>query len=246
MDAEALSRIFEPYFSTKATGHRSRAHDRASQRRARGRLDRGAQRARRPARIRDALTTDVRRSTMRELIARIFTRFAIIRAMKYRQLADTGVFVSELCLGAMTFGGRGGMWEVIAGLDQTGVDAIVHRSIDAGINFIDTANVYALGESETLLGKSLEGRRHDVVLATKVRGRMGKGANDVGPLPPAHHAGGRREPETPGHRLHRPLSDPPLRHARRTSRTRCARSTISCAPARCATSAARTSPPGRS
>jgi aryl-alcohol dehydrogenase-like predicted oxidoreductase len=72
------------------------------------------------------------------------------------------------------------MWEVIAGLDQTGVDAIVHRSIDAGINFIDTANVYALGESETLLGKSLEGRRHDVVLATKVRGRMGKGANDVG------------------------------------------------------------------
>jgi aryl-alcohol dehydrogenase-like predicted oxidoreductase len=100
--------------------------------------------------------------------------------MKYRQLADTGVFVSELCLGAMTFGGRGGMWEVIAGLDQAGVDAIVHRSLDAGINFIDTANVYATGESETLLGRSLEGRRHDVVLASKVRGRMGKGPNDVG------------------------------------------------------------------
>ena len=100
--------------------------------------------------------------------------------MKFRQLADTGVFVSELCLGAMTFGGRGGMWEVIAGLDQSGVDAIVHRSLEAGINFIDTANVYALGESETLLGKSLAGRRHEVVLATKVRGRMGQGANDVG------------------------------------------------------------------
>ena len=100
--------------------------------------------------------------------------------MKYRQLADTGVFVSELCLGAMTFGGRGGMWEVIAGLDQTGVDTIVHRSIEAGINFIDTANVYAQGESETLLGQALKGRRHEVVLATKVRGRMGKGANDVG------------------------------------------------------------------
>jgi aryl-alcohol dehydrogenase-like predicted oxidoreductase len=100
--------------------------------------------------------------------------------MKYRQLADTGVFVSELCLGAMTFGGRGGMWEVIAGLDQAGVDSIVHRSLDAGINFIDTANVYALGESETLVGKSIAGRRHEVVLATKVRGRMGKGANDVG------------------------------------------------------------------
>ncbi|MGE3956368.1 MAG: aldo/keto reductase [Vicinamibacterales bacterium] len=100
--------------------------------------------------------------------------------MKYRQLADTGVFVSELCLGAMTFGGRGGMWEVIAGLDQPGVDAIVHRSIDAGINFIDTANVYSLGESETMLGKALADRRHQVVLATKVRGRMGPGANDVG------------------------------------------------------------------
>jgi len=100
--------------------------------------------------------------------------------MKYRQLADTGVFVSELCLGAMTFGGRGGMWEVIAGLDQPSVDGIVHRALDAGINFIDTANVYALGESETMLGASLAGRRHDVVLATKVRGRMGKGANDVG------------------------------------------------------------------
>jgi aryl-alcohol dehydrogenase-like predicted oxidoreductase len=100
--------------------------------------------------------------------------------MKYRTLSDTGVFVSELCLGAMTFGGHGGMWEVIAGLDQAGVDAVVHRSIDAGINFIDTANVYAHGESETLLGNALAGRRHDVVLATKVRGRMGRGANDVG------------------------------------------------------------------
>jgi aryl-alcohol dehydrogenase-like predicted oxidoreductase len=100
--------------------------------------------------------------------------------MKYRQLADTGVFVSELCLGAMTFGGRGGMWDVIAGLDQAEVDAIVHRSLDAGINFIDTANVYATGESETLLGRSIAGRRHDIVVATKVRGRMGKGANDVG------------------------------------------------------------------
>ena len=100
--------------------------------------------------------------------------------MKYRPLADTGVFVSELCLGAMTFGGRGGMWDVIAGLDQGGVDAIVHRALDAGITFIDTADVYALGESETLLGKSLGGRRHEVVLATKVRGRMGRGPNDVG------------------------------------------------------------------
>ena len=100
--------------------------------------------------------------------------------MKYRQLADTGVFVSELCLGAMTFGGRDGMWGVIAGLDQAGVDGIVHRALDAGINFIDTANVYSAGESEVLLGKSIAKRRQEIVLATKVRGRMGRGANDVG------------------------------------------------------------------
>jgi aryl-alcohol dehydrogenase-like predicted oxidoreductase len=100
--------------------------------------------------------------------------------MKYRLLADTGVFVSELCLGAMTFGGRGQMWEVIGGLDQSAVDAIVHRSVDAGINFVDTADVYSAGESETMVGKALSGRRHEIVLATKVRGRMGKGANQVG------------------------------------------------------------------
>jgi aryl-alcohol dehydrogenase-like predicted oxidoreductase len=101
--------------------------------------------------------------------------------MKYRQLADTGVFVSELCLGTMTFGGRGQkIWEVIGGLDQQAVDAIVHRSIDQGINFIDTADVYSAGESETMVGKALAGRRQEIVLATKVRGRMGQGPNQVG------------------------------------------------------------------
>jgi aryl-alcohol dehydrogenase-like predicted oxidoreductase len=100
--------------------------------------------------------------------------------MKYRQLSDTGVFVSELCLGTMTFGGRGQIWERIGGLDQRAVDDIVHRALDAGVNFIDTANVYAMGESETMLGKALAGRRQDVVVATKVRGRMGNGANQVG------------------------------------------------------------------
>jgi aryl-alcohol dehydrogenase-like predicted oxidoreductase len=100
--------------------------------------------------------------------------------VKYRVLADTGVFVSELCLGAMTFGGRGQMWETIGGLDQAEVDALVSRSLEAGINFIDTANVYSAGESETMTGKALKGRRHEVVLATKVRGRTGTGANEVG------------------------------------------------------------------
>jgi len=100
--------------------------------------------------------------------------------MKFRQLADTGVFVSELCLGTMTFGGVGQIWEVMGALDQGAADAIVHRALDAGINFIDTANVYAAGESETLVGKAIAGRRHEIVLATKVRGRMGQGPNQVG------------------------------------------------------------------
>ena len=100
--------------------------------------------------------------------------------MNYRELADTGVFVSELCLGTMTFGGRGQMWEVIGGIDQQSVDALVGRALDAGINFVDTANVYAAGESETMLGRALGSRRHEVVLATKVRGRTGPGPNQVG------------------------------------------------------------------
>lgn len=100
--------------------------------------------------------------------------------MKYRTLGDTGVFVSELCLGAMTFGGRGQIWETIGGLDQAVVDQIVGRALDAGVNFVDTADVYAAGESETMVGKALKSRRHEVVLATKVRGRTGAGPNDVG------------------------------------------------------------------
>ena len=100
--------------------------------------------------------------------------------MNYRELADTGVFVSELCLGTMTFGGRGQMWEVIGGLDQKSVDGLVRGALDAGINFVDTANVYSTGESETMLGKALGTRRHEIVLATKVRGRMGPGPNQVG------------------------------------------------------------------
>jgi aryl-alcohol dehydrogenase-like predicted oxidoreductase len=97
--------------------------------------------------------------------------------MKYRPLANTGVYVSELCLGAMTFGSR---WEVIGALGQKEADALVHRSIDAGVNFFDTADVYSMGDSEEILGRSLVSKRHHVVIATKVRGRMGPGANDVG------------------------------------------------------------------
>ena len=100
--------------------------------------------------------------------------------MNYRLLGKTGLLVSELCLGTMTFGGKG-FWEVVGTLGQATVNDIVARSLDAGINFIDTANVYSFGESETLLGKALEGRPRDrVVLATKVRGRMDGDPNAVG------------------------------------------------------------------
>jgi aryl-alcohol dehydrogenase-like predicted oxidoreductase len=100
--------------------------------------------------------------------------------MKYRPLSGTGVFVSELCLGAMSFGGEGPAWKAIGALDQKTVTELCHRALDAGINFVDTANMYAYGESESLVGKALEGRRAGVILATKVRGRMGEGVNEVG------------------------------------------------------------------
>jgi len=102
--------------------------------------------------------------------------------MKYNELGKTGVLVSELCLGTMTFGGKG-MWQSIGQLPQDEVNAIVKTSIDSGINFIDTANAYSEGLSETLLGESLKklGISHQkVIIATKVRLRMGAGANQVG------------------------------------------------------------------
>ena len=80
----------------------------------------------------------------------------------------------------MTFGGSGSIFQVIGGLPQPEVDTLVGASLDAGVNFIDTANVYAAGESETMLAKALGARRKDVVIASKVFGRMGKGPNEVG------------------------------------------------------------------
>ena len=102
--------------------------------------------------------------------------------MRYNTLGNTGVLVSELCLGAMTFGGRG-YWANIGKLPQDEVTSLVKTAIDSGINFIDTANVYSEGLSEILLGKALKDldvNRQDVFIATKVRGRMGEGVNQVG------------------------------------------------------------------
>ncbi len=104
--------------------------------------------------------------------------------MRYNQLGRTGLFVSELCLGTMTFGGgQDGIWQHIGKLEQDEVDAIVGRALGAGINFIDTADVYSSGHSEELLGQSLKNldvKRSDVVIATKFYGTMGKGPNDRG------------------------------------------------------------------
>ncbi len=103
--------------------------------------------------------------------------------MRYNRLGSTGLIVSELCLGAMTFGTNPGRFGAIAGLDQDATNALVRQSLDAGINFIDTANVYTTGQSEELTGaavKALGLKRSDVVIATKAMGSMGPGPNDAG------------------------------------------------------------------
>ena len=103
--------------------------------------------------------------------------------MKYHLLGTTGLKVSELCLGTMTFGTNGGRFGAISGVDQAGADALTKRAVEAGINFIDTANVYSEGQSEEILGQAIRNlglKRDDLVLATKVRGKMGDGPNDAG------------------------------------------------------------------
>ncbi|MDX6345666.1 MAG: hypothetical protein QOF84_456 [Streptomyces sp.] len=101
--------------------------------------------------------------------------------MQYQQLGSTGALVSRICLGAMTFGGAGTPpYDAVGGLGQADTDRILGTALDAGVNFIDTADIYAAGESEELVGRALKGRRRDVVLATKLHGRTGRGPNDVG------------------------------------------------------------------
>ncbi len=102
--------------------------------------------------------------------------------MRYNLFGRTGLYVSELCLGAMTFGGKG-MWQAMGQLGEAEVESLVGTALDAGINFIDTADVYSDGESERLLGvalKKLARPREQLVVATKVRGRVGPGVNQVG------------------------------------------------------------------
>jgi len=103
--------------------------------------------------------------------------------MKYHTLGRTGLLVSEVCLGTMTFAAGEGMWKSISGVEQDLADKILKRSFEAGSNFVDTADVYTNGESEKTLAKAISNvgiARKDIVIATKVFGRTGPGRNDVG------------------------------------------------------------------
>lgn len=103
--------------------------------------------------------------------------------MQYKTLGNTGLLVSTLCFGAMTFHGGDGPFRMIGGSDQAEADDLIKACVDAGVNFFDTADVYSEGGSEEILGQSFRNlgiQRKDVVIATKCYGRMGPGRNDVG------------------------------------------------------------------
>jgi aryl-alcohol dehydrogenase-like predicted oxidoreductase len=103
--------------------------------------------------------------------------------MQYTTLGNTGLLVSKLCFGTMTFGDGRGLFKAISSVGQAGADELVKTSIDGGVNFFDTADNYTEGESEKILGQSLKNlniARHDVVIATKVYSRIGQGRNDIG------------------------------------------------------------------
>src|SRR5712671_5477782 len=103
--------------------------------------------------------------------------------MEYATLGNTGLLISKLCFGTMTFGDGRGLFKAISAVGQAGADELVKTSIDGGINFFDTADNYSEGETEKILGQSLKNlniARHDVVIATKVYSRVGPGRNDIG------------------------------------------------------------------
>jgi aryl-alcohol dehydrogenase-like predicted oxidoreductase len=103
--------------------------------------------------------------------------------MRYRKLGNTGLIVSEMCLGAMTFGSGEGMWATVAGVAQDDVTGLIKSAFDRGINFIDTADFYSNGRSEVVTGNALKMlglARDSYVLATKVLLRMGAGHNQIG------------------------------------------------------------------
>jgi aryl-alcohol dehydrogenase-like predicted oxidoreductase len=124
--------------------------------------------------------------------------------MEYRQLGRSGLRVSTLTLGTMTFGGKGSFAQVGA----TQVDDATRqldRCLDAGVNLIDTADVYSDGLSEEIVGQTIKGRRDRLLLATKARFSMGEGANDAGPLAAPPDPRLRGQPPQARHGPRRPL-----------------------------------------
>ena len=159
--------------------------------------------------------------------------------MRYQKLGHTGLFVSELCLGTMTFGGEGGLWGKVGQLRQAEAEQLVGSALDAGINFIDTANVYSEGRSEEITGqalKNLKVPRENVVVATKVFGETGTaGVNSRGSS--RYHIIGSSIIS---------ISINSMASIRRPpSRRRCMRWIIWCSTATSATSACRTGRHGR-
>ncbi len=103
--------------------------------------------------------------------------------MRYRLLGRTGLYVSELCLGTMTFGGTSGLWKVVGGLGQDDSTALVKQAFEAGVNFFDTANVYGLGDAETITGHAIRQLglpRDELVIATKAYGTMKENVVNAG------------------------------------------------------------------
>ena len=132
------------------------------------------------------------------------------RRMDYVNLGHTGLKVSRLCLGCMSFGSS--KWRSWV-LDEDDAKPFFKSALEAGINFFDTADVYSQGESERVTGTALKeyAKRHEVVIATKVNGPMGADANNRGLSRKHILDGDRPKPEAAGRRLRRPLPDPPLR-----------------------------------
>ena len=187
--------------------HQARAHRRELRRlrlRARGRrAGRDRRAGHRPPR-----RTGARRHHARSLRPR---HPRGLTAMDYRPLGRTGVQVSQLCLGTMMFGAWGNT-------DHDDSIRIIHRALDAGINFVDSADVYSAGESEEIVGKALKGRRDDVVLATKFFMPMGDDPNRRGGSRRWIVRGGRGLAAAARHGLDRPLPGAPPRPRRSTSR----------------------------
>src|SRR5438067_8813603 len=100
--------------------------------------------------------------------------------MQYTTLGNTGLVVSRMAFGAMTFSSGNRDLPALYKVEESVADRLVGQALDAGVNFFDTANVYARGQSGEILGRALASRRDEVVIATKVGGRVGKGLNDAG------------------------------------------------------------------